>query len=483
MTEALPTMIGETCGVRTLHIDKQGLTKASLYVGAGWADETFATRGVTHAIEHLIMNGTTRGTFEANATVVMHRTAFWAIGRPEQVGTFLNEVAAGIRSLPLDRLSHEAKVLRAEAGGPGYGPHDAMLKCRYGHEGPGLAMFWGSGPLATDEQVVADHARRWFVRDNAVLTVVGPMPDGLDLTLPDGDVPSRTFADISRPGVVSFDVADPVLSFVMPEGPVVGVLAGAMARRLEEELRHAQGHVYGIVPEVMRLPGAGSVVVQLAAQISPGSAKEVAEAMARELAYRAEVGLSEQERDEMLELWDLAADDGDELADLEHNAERLLCGLAPRSFADARPVILAVDLTTVAAEVREAAAGALLLVPRGVEVDTPLPDGLSCTTSRAMTTTPLRRRLRSKAPKGAALGYDDDVVEYRDEDGDVHTIRIDEIVGVGVDGRTREIVGRRGCFITLDPRDFAGVDAIVRATDERVPAGLHFDLRAWFGAD
>ncbi|WP_225755314.1 hypothetical protein [Actinotalea sp. Marseille-Q4924] len=480
MTAGVGTRVGEICGIPTLHMDRPGLTKAALYVGAGWADETFASRGVTHTVEHLVMHGTTRGRFEANASVIMHRTGFWATGRTEQVGRFLEEVAAGIRALPLDRLEHEAKVLQAEAGEPGYGPHDAMLKSRYGHEGPGLSMFWGSGPLATDPDVVLEHARRWFVRGNAVLAVVGPMPDGLDLTLPEGEAPPRTFTDISRPGVVTFDVQDPVVSFVVPDGVAARAVAGAMGHRLEEDLRHGNGEVYGIVPEVIRLPGTGTLLVQLAAKSGPGAAKTVAEAMARELDHRVRTGVTADELEEMLEWWDVADSDPDEVGDLEMEAERLLSGLPPLTFAEARARAEALRPAEVAAMMRDASATALLMVPRGVEPETHLPDGTSCAASDVMTTTPLRRRFRAKAPRGVALGFDGDVVECRDEDGDVHSIRVEEIVGVGVDGAARELIGRGGCFITVDPRDFAGADAIVRAVDARVPAGHRFDLAAWF---
>ena len=87
------------------------------------------------------------------------------------------------------------------------------------------------------------------------------------------------------------------------------------------------------------------------------------------------------------------------------------------------------------------------------------------------------RRLRTTAPAGTALAFADDVVQYRDEDGEVHEVRFDECVGVGVGPRGgRLLFGRRGCFVWVDPREFRGARAVVRAIDERLPAGLHFPL-------
>jgi hypothetical protein len=293
-------------------------------------------------------------------------------------------------------------------------------------------------------------------------------------------MPSRTFTEVSRPGLVTFDVQDPVLSFVVPDGVAARAVVGAMGSRLEEELRHGNGDVYGVAAEVVRLPGTGTLLVQLAAKSGPGAAGTVAEAMVRELEHRVRTGVSADELEEMLEWWDAADSDPDEVGDLEMEAERLLSGLPPLTFAEARAEAAALDPADVAAMMGGVSASTLLLVPRDVEPATSLPVGASCSTSETMTTAPLRRRFRSKAPRGVALGFDGELVELRDQDGDVHRVRLEDVVGVGVDGSARELVGRGGCFVTVDPRDFAGADAVVRAIDARVPAGLHFDLAAYF---
>jgi hypothetical protein len=90
------------------------------YVGAlvfrvGLADETLATLGLSHLVEHLALHAGGRRRFDANGFVDETRTVFWAAGTREEVCGFLADVAAGIGSLPLERLDTERRVLLTEA--------------------------------------------------------------------------------------------------------------------------------------------------------------------------------------------------------------------------------------------------------------------------------------------------------------------------------------------------------------------------------
>lgn len=468
----------ELCGLPAFHVQRPGLTRLTLHVGVGWADETFATRGVTHVIEHLAMSAAKAGKFEVNASVGAFQTGFWAHGRPEQVAAFLNDVARALHGLPMDRLEKEKGVLDAESSAGGYGAHDAALKMRYGNRGLGLGLFPGLGPQAADPAVVEEHLRTWFVRGNAAITVLGDIPDGLELALPEGPTPVRTHEETARPGSVSFDVAGPVLSFVAPDVPEASFALRAMAKRMEDDLRHERGLVYAVGPELIRLPGSPRVLFQLAAQVAPGAAKEVAEAMAAEMVRRSEVGASPEEIADDLEWWDAAADHPDGvLLDLDVAVERLLAGRPFRSEAESRALVEALEPATVAAVVRDALDTVLLLTPQGEDPETTFPDGGACSVRKDLTTTPLRRRFRSPAARGTALGFGTDVVQHQDEDGDVHEVRFDECVGVGVAEGARLLFGARGCFVWVDPREYRGAADVVRAIDERIPSGLHFDMK------
>lgn len=468
----------EVSGIRTLHLPAPGCTRLTLHVGVGWADESFVTRGVTHAIEHLVMGAAEPGRFESNACVTPFQTAFWANGPAPHVGRFLGQVVAALRDLPLDRLEREQHVLEAETHGHSYGAHEVLLKSRFGNSGPGLGMFPGLGSLGLDPDVVARHHAQWFVAGNAVLSVVGPMPEGLDLRLPPGEAPPRAFGTWrSGPAWDRADVGDPCASIEGHDAPAASLAIRATAGALERRLRHEQGMVYGVMPDLIRLPGTGRVVLQLTTRTAPDAAAAVAAALVEELQHRAEVGVTAEELAEDLEWSDALADDLDTAAShLQLQAERLLAGQPALQHAEARARVAAVTPQEVTAALRESLPTAMLLVPR----DSPPPPGLplvpTCAALPAFTTPRLRRRLRSGLPAGTELGFADDVVQFRDEDGDVHEVRFDECVGVGVAHGGRLLFGRRGCFVWVDPREFRGAAAVVRAIDERLPPHLHFEL-------
>lgn len=469
----------EVAGLTTLHLPARGSTCLTLHVGVGWADETFSTRGVTHAIEHLVMGAAEPGRFETNGCVTAFQTAFWANGPSARVGAFLERVAAGLRDLPLDRLERERRVLAAETLGRSPGPHEVLLKSRFGNEGPGLGMFPGLGPRGLEPDVVAAHRARWFVAGNAVLSVVGPMPDDLDVHLPEGRPPVRTFEDWRLgPAWDHCDVSDPCLSLVAPDVPAASVALRVMAARLERVLRHERGAVYGVSPDLVRLPGTGQVVLQVATRSVPEAAHEVAEELAAELRRRATTGTTPDEVAEDLEWFDaLEADADNRACHLQVQAERLLAGMPAGQLVDIRAAAAALAPGAVAEVVSAALPTAMVLVPHGCAPLSDLPLVPTCGARSELSTPVLRRRLRARVAAGAALGFAGDVVQYRDEDGDVHEVRFDECVGVGVgESGGRLLFGRRGCFVWVDPQEFRGAAAIVRAIDDRLPAELRFPL-------
>ena len=84
----------EVSGIRTLHLPAPGCTRLTLHVGVGWADEAFVTRGVTHAIEHLVMGAAEPGRLESNACVTPFQTAFWANGQLPRLTTAIAPTVA-----------------------------------------------------------------------------------------------------------------------------------------------------------------------------------------------------------------------------------------------------------------------------------------------------------------------------------------------------------------------------------------------------
>jgi len=467
-------------GVRTLQIRRPRLTRATLHFGVGLADEEFSTRGVARVIERLALGRTSHSKFEHNASVGRTRCKFWAGGEPEHVAQFFEQLGRALVDLPLDYLARERKILDAEDAEHGFDDHDVLLAARFGNHGLGLGVHPTYGARSTDPATVQAHASQWFVRENALLTIIGRLPEGFDLPLPEGRVPPHIHHDhlLRGPGwMPDGDVRDPALGFVAADRLETIIASRVMAQSLERSLRDELGILYAVEPELVRLPPTGRVVVQLATSATPGSEKVVAEALASELLRRTEIGVTVDElADDLAALDAFLADPGFVEPNLDNEAERALAGLPLLSPGTIRAALSAVTSEGVAAVLRDAVSSALLVVPSGVEPETSFARSLSCGATREMTVPELRRSFRSSAPAGTALGSSEDRVQYRDEAGDVHEIRLRECVGVGFTSRSRLLFGLGGCQIWVDPRRFQAGDTLIRAIDDRVPATLRFPL-------
>jgi hypothetical protein len=94
---------------------------AALMFGIGIRDESYATLGITHLIEHLVMGSLPKSSLQSNGMTTVDSTHFHATGRPEAVAAFVEGVCAALDDFPLDRIEAEIGVLQAEdcAGGGG----------------------------------------------------------------------------------------------------------------------------------------------------------------------------------------------------------------------------------------------------------------------------------------------------------------------------------------------------------------------------
>ena len=150
----------------------------------GVADETLASRGITHLVEHLAMSPHHSGQEHSNAETADRWTLFHATGSLTEVGRFLDDVCAALRQLPLERIEVEKKILRTEAGGR---EGSTRRIHRYGAAGYGLAAFTELSLPRLDEDEVGRWARERFAGGNAVAYLTaGELPDHLDLRLPQG---------------------------------------------------------------------------------------------------------------------------------------------------------------------------------------------------------------------------------------------------------------------------------------------------------
>ena len=481
----LPAVVGRTevDGVPVFWVDDPGPFTAGLVLGMGVLDETFRTAGVGHAVEHLALSVLGRTHLDFTGQHRLTETEFTATGPVEEVLAFLEQVCRGLTSLPMDRLCLECGVMAAEAS-RATGPADAvLLALRYGYDSLGLAPLDVVPPSSIGEADVLEHVERLVTTGNAAVYLSAPPPPGLRVPLPRGPRPERA-APLVRgpagPGWVPVDSPLPGLGVVGKDTVALRVAGRVLADRCRETLRRNEALVYDLAYKVVA-PGDGTVHLSFGPECRREQSGRVAG-----------------------RLWEIAcelADRGPGDDDLAHDLAGLRAALAdPRSVAGeaylaasehvagrerpARSEVLAQAEALTPEDVRlafaEALAGGYLVVPDGTRPSVPLAQVPGCAASRAVPEDAdvlKRRRFRSAAPPGTALFLLPDGVGLRDEDGDVHVVRWDDCVGVGVDGEVRVVTGRDRCWVLVDPADWRDGWRAVRHVDAGVDPGLRYALQ------
>ncbi|MFG2572860.1 M16 family metallopeptidase [Streptomyces sp. NPDC048481] len=248
---ALDGLVAHTTvdGIPALHAPASGNEiTAGLFFRVGRADETLATAGITHLVEHLALHRLGLSDLHYNGATANAYTLFHVTGSEEEVVEYLNSVCAGLRDLPMQRLETEKEILRTEAAGRGGGPHHQMPLWRYGAQGYGLSSYSELGTWGLTPDQVRSWAETRFTRDNAVLWITSDrIPDGLDLTLPAGSrlpAPAATSALPTTPAYIGGDDGHVVLTSVLRRSTAASVFAEVLGRALFRDLRQEGGYSY-----------------------------------------------------------------------------------------------------------------------------------------------------------------------------------------------------------------------------------------------
>jgi predicted Zn-dependent peptidase len=220
----------------------------ALVFRVGLADETLATLGLSHLVEHLALHRGGRRKFDVNGFVDETRTVFWAAGTREEVCGFLSDVAAGIGSLPLERLDTERRVLLTEAQGRAAHPLGLLLRCRFGVTGFGLLDCVELGLHRVDAGEVAAWAREWFTSGNAAVWLTGPPTDDFSLPLLEGARrlhPEATpIPGLKLPAHLETGSGAVQLAFLTPRSVAAAAAAELAGERADEDLRMHAGLSY-----------------------------------------------------------------------------------------------------------------------------------------------------------------------------------------------------------------------------------------------
>ncbi|MGW2821716.1 M16 family metallopeptidase [Streptomyces sp. NPDC001443] len=247
---ALDGLISHTTtqGIPTLYAPRPGEITAGLFFRVGRADETLATAGITHLVEHLALHRLGLSDLHYNGATANTYTLFHVTGSEDEVVAYLNSVCAALRDLPLARLETEKEILRTEAAGRSGGPGSQLPLWRYGARSYGLTSYNELGTWG----LTADQVRHWaetrFTRDNAVLWLTSDsVPAGLDLTLPAGTrhpAPAATSALPVTPAYIHGDDGHVVFTSVLRRSTAASVLADVLGRALFQDLRQEGGYSY-----------------------------------------------------------------------------------------------------------------------------------------------------------------------------------------------------------------------------------------------
>ncbi|GAA1844285.1 hypothetical protein GCM10009687_07320 [Asanoa iriomotensis] len=238
----------EVDGVRTLLARKSGPLVAGLTFRVGRADETLATAGITHLLEHLALHHSGLSDYHYNGATGSIVTHFHLTGSEDDVVKHLIGVCDALANLPLDRLETEKGILRTEAAGRKVGVGDAMPLWRYGAQGYGLLSYDELGLPRLTPDDLRHWAATWFTRQNAVLWITSDqVPAGLRLRLPEGTlrpVPRPSSALPTTPAYFSDRVNGVVFDAVVRRSAPASVFSAVLEREMYRNLRQEGGYSY-----------------------------------------------------------------------------------------------------------------------------------------------------------------------------------------------------------------------------------------------
>ncbi|SNS69989.1 Predicted Zn-dependent peptidase [Asanoa hainanensis] len=368
-------MIGETevDGVQTLLAPKSGPVAAGLAFRVGRADETLATAGITHLLEHLALHGVGLGDYHHNGATGSVVTHFHLRGSEDDVVKHLMAVCDALADLPLDRLETEKDILRTEAATRKTGANESMPLWRYGAQGHGLVSFeeFGLPRLTADE--VREWAATWFTRQNAVLWVTADqVPAGLRLNLPEGTrrpVPQPSSALPTTPAYFTAHFNAVVFDAVVRRRTAGSVFSAVLERELYRSLRQEGGYSY--TANASYDPrDAGFAVVTAFADAVPDKQDAVLGGFVDVLA-KLQVGRFEQADLDSVrtQAEEALRHDGSDAARLPAAAVNALVGHPHQTAAELLDEVRAVTVDDLHEVAMETAGSGLLLVPRGHDAE------------------------------------------------------------------------------------------------------------------
>lgn len=492
MVSAHPGLVVD--GVQVVHVPlDDDVTHVRLCFAVGSRDETLREQGVLHMLEHLAMHAVTSDSvIDANASTGPSRTEFSASGPPRLVADHLERLCRALAHPPVARMAEEAPVVAAEIDGDD-GPHHALLAARYGFVDLGSGSVVGPGPDGLAPEQVRAAAARWFVRQNAVLLVEGPMPTDLRLPLADGPVPTHVrVAPRRRPGPAALLLDGPacLVSLLLPppDPQRLDELAVELVRqRLLDVVRHEKGLTYALDDEhfvdVPHASGGRGSDFMIGADPLEARLVPAVQAFVRTVLALLGHGPRPEELRRARERLALSAEG--RRASLERDLDQALDRVAGRGLAVGDRRTVADEEGTVTAYLRRLTGDALFALPDHPELDLaelglqpaaveplgpgPLPPGRRFRP-------PLLARAISSTARKAELCLTDDGLHVMLE-GEVQSVRWTDVVGVLEEdehGHELAVFGAQGSTVMIGTKVWRGAEGVTTALRAAVPADLFY---------
>lgn len=364
--QALPPVLellqGDVDGIPTFWVPGGDRLSVALVFGVGVRDESLVARGINHLVEHLTLFGLDGRNLDFNGHVSPTCTAFTASGSVDEVQQVVDHVCRALRSLPVDRIGHERRVLRTEARSRGYSLGGLHLDHRFGPNGIGLVDAEELGLRWLDDGHLRAWIDTWYTAGNAALAVSGPDPRQLRLPLPPGSRPVRPPAPtelITRPTWSPAPGNVVALSTTSTRSVEWMVSSAVVASVAEHRLRQVDGRTYAVVQGSIPLDADRSAFY-LGADCLDEEADAVREAMSTELSRLRTSGPTDDElRASVTPILRSYRDERAAMAAAYSAADDHLLGRPARSLPQVAAAVEAVSASDVARCV-EAALGRLL---------------------------------------------------------------------------------------------------------------------------
>lgn len=363
---------GQVDGIPTVYTE-DGPVGAGLVFRVGIADEPLSQRGITHLIEHLALHGLGVTDYHFNGTTGQTFTNFLTRGTPESVTVFLQQVAVGLKNLPMDRLEIEKGVLRSEADGRSSGVYERMLFWRYGAQGRGLLEYreLGLNWLGRDE--LQQWAQTFFTRENAVLWFTGMTPPAdLHLDLPSGQRKPLPAMPEALPETPSYAVeSSKLLGYhgIVKRSTAATVLVSVLHREMFRRLRQETGFCYTPVVDYVPVDADHAEIVAVLDPAPDQRAAALSEFV--DLIAQLRWGTVDSEAlDEVKAMITRAqSEDGVEAGRTPAVAMDLLMGTTSPTIEDVRAEVATITAADIRAAAAELADSAFLLVTEETAAD------------------------------------------------------------------------------------------------------------------